>query len=61
MTSGDNTYSKATLLLENLKNTLTDVNDLRHDTLVSKIQSNNNSYLFIYLLLYFFNLNRNFK
>lgn len=47
VTSGDTTYSKATVLLENLKNTLIDVNDLRHEPLVLKIQSNYQLFFFL--------------
>jgi hypothetical protein len=40
VTSGDNSYSVVSDLLENLKNALKDVNDLRNEPIIQKIQSN---------------------
>jgi hypothetical protein len=39
VTKGDDSYEKAATLLENLKNALTDVNDLRNEPIILKIQS----------------------
>ena len=39
VTTGDNSYSQVSDLLENLKDALNDVNDLRNDPFIMKIQS----------------------
>ena len=39
VTSGDNSYSQVSDLLENLKDALNNVNDLRNDPTIMKIQS----------------------
>ena len=39
VTSDDKSYLKASLLLENMKKTLVDINDIRNEPWVLKIQS----------------------
>jgi hypothetical protein len=39
VTTGDNSYSQVSDLLENLKDALSEVNDLRNDEFIMKIQS----------------------
>ena len=39
VTTGDNSYSQVSDLLENLKDALNDVNDLRNDPFIKEIES----------------------
>lgn len=39
VTQGDESYSQVSVLLENLKNALKEVNDLRNEPIILKIQS----------------------
>ena len=51
VTSGDNSYSTVSDLLENLKDSLNDVNELRNEPIILKIQSK--AYRLLYMILLF--------
>ena len=63
VTSGDESYSKASMLLENLKNALMDVNDIRNEPIILKIQSNYTHHLSpcFPMLIWCLNINVRFR
>jgi hypothetical protein len=49
ITSGNMGYLKASFFLENLKKTLVDINDIRNEPLILKIQSKHFYFAIIYI------------